>query len=310
MAGGKLLFGEPEAFFSEIYVDIEAYLTAQSLPYHALTPLHNVRSGVVTLDERNSIGPMAHDTKDDPRWKDVAWDSSYELPAQFEHRFELPVLPEGVHGDIQLVHNECRLAVEDALISIAISQRSTATAGPMLVESIGFVPQRASTRMPGSPPREDLAKTLIDGTRVAIMTSAWTALRRDPRSRIRLVGERLASIELARDDDDALLEAVTALEAILGDDARNELAHRLSLLAARLVAADLGLSQRDVRDGIFKAFQRRTTVLRGRGSSESGEASRSLLRLVDDVVRRLTHLRVANDPRLSSDPIDAFLTDA
>ena len=309
MRKGALLYGEPPEFFASVYREIEEFVTADSLPYHAVTPLHNVRSSTVHLDGENAIGPMQQNPREDFRWNGVTWDDASEVSAQFEHNFRLPILREGEQGDTQGVIDACRTAVDRVLITIAVAQRSTATAGPTLIENVGFYPEGAgSLRLLGDSPRQDLRKTLIGPEHIQVMTSTWAMLQDTRQNRVRLAGERLATIELARDDESALLEAVTALESILGDDSRNELAHRLSLLAARLIARDLGKSEREVRDGLLEAFQRRTTVLRGREGREDVKSTKAVLRLVDDVVRRLTQLRAARDPRFANDPVDIFLT--
>ncbi len=309
MRKGVLLYGEPSEFFAVVYREIEAFLTADSLPYHAITPLHNVRSQPISLDGENDIGPMQVNPREDPRWNGVAWDDNSEVPAQFVHNFRLPILREGEPGDIQDVIGACRTAVDRMLIAIAVAQRSTATAGPTLIENVGFYPEGAGRlRLLGDSPRQDLRKTLIGPEHIPAMTSTWASLQDTRQNRVRLAGERLATIELARDDESALLEAVTALESILGDDSRNELAHRLSLLAARLIARDLGKSEREVHDGLLGAFQRRTTVLRGREGRENVNETKAVLRLVDDVVRRLTQLRAAGDPRFANEPMDIVLT--
>jgi hypothetical protein len=309
MRKGTLLYGEPDEFFALVYGEIETFLTTDSLSYRAVTPLHNVRSPIVRLDSNNSIGPMQGNPREDSSWNGVTWDDSFEVPARFEHNFQLPILRQGEQSDIQSVIDACRTAVERVLITIAVAQRSTATAGPTLIENAGFCPEGAGClRLLGDSPRQDLRKTLIASAHAQVMVSTWAILQDPRQNRVRLAGERLATIELARDDESALLEGVTALESILGDDSRNELAHRLSLLAARLIARDLGKPEREVYDGLLKAFQRRTTVLRGKEGREDVNETKTVLRLVDDVVRRLTQLRAVGDSRFVNDPVDIFLT--
>ncbi|MGA3037434.1 MAG: hypothetical protein ABSE64_08085 [Vulcanimicrobiaceae bacterium] len=309
MTSGQLLFGEPNALFDAVFPGVEAFLTMDAVPHHAVTPLYGVRIGApIPLDEDNTISLMPQEVRTDFRWRNTAWDDEFDHPVQFEHRFRLPILSADVPVRQQPVIEACRDAVENALISIAVAQRSTAVSGPLLIENMNFVPAGSSALvLPGGSPRRGLGRTQLQSERFPEMQAAWRCLVGRTERRVRLAGERLAIIELARDGDSALLEAVTALEAILGDDYRNELPHRLSLLAARLVAKDLGLSQRLVRDTIFAAFQRRTIVLRGKESQDDVAEVKRLTLFVDSVVRRLTQLRVLEDGRFKEDPVDVLL---
>jgi hypothetical protein len=154
-------------------------------------PLHNVRSSTIHLDVENIIRPMQSNPREDHRWSGITWDDPFEIPAQFEHHFRLPILREGEQSDPQKVIDACRIAVDSVLITIAVAQRSTATAGPILIENVGFYPEGAgSLRLLGDSPRQDLRKTVIGPEHIPAMTSTWTTLQDRRENRVRLAGER------------------------------------------------------------------------------------------------------------------------
>jgi hypothetical protein len=79
---------------------------------------------------------------------------------------------------------------------------------------------------------------------------------------------------------------------------------RISMVAARLVAAKLEMSERRIFGVLWAAFEIRTTLLRGRTNDAVTADARST---TERVVRALAQMRVQNDPRLRTPSLDLVL---
>jgi hypothetical protein len=89
-----------------------------------------------------------------------------------------------------------------------------------------------------------------------------------------LAADRLTKADSERASADRLVDLVTAMEALLsqGEGALDELRYRLSIRAARYIAADAGQSQRAVFDLTRAALRNRNKILRSIALSERDHA--------------------------------------
>lgn len=137
-----------------------------------------------------------------------------------------------------------------------------------------------------------------------LLRSAWIAIhvRRDQRLQSCL--SRLQRADREYHNGEAILDLLTGLESIIGEDGERQLKRRISMVAARLVAEALETTERRIFDALLAAFEIRTTLLRGRVNDAASEDVRST---VERVVRALAQMRVRQDPRLRESSLDIIL---
>lgn len=309
ISSGRLLVGEPRSIFDEVYPSIEAFARrTQSLQFEALISLLNVRvDAAIALDERTTIRQMSSAEKGDIAWKDSVWDDQWETCALVEHVFDDPILAANavaVARDQELIE-----LGRDVILALSTLGDARATLGKIVIRPHGWSPaQGASSRLIDYPFGN--RRLRIASADAELLRQSWNAIHRQRDRRVRIGAEYLADPRRLADPEKGLIDVVTAVEALVGEDARRRLVRRLSLYAARLVASDLGLSERQVYDDLMRAFSRREIALRGREPSlAEKDGDEALVRSISAVARTLLVMRIRSDVRLKADPIDVMLQD-
>ncbi|TAM57160.1 MAG: hypothetical protein EPN49_16200 [Rhodanobacter sp.] len=304
---GKLLIGDPDIVFDEIYRVIEPFaVRTDSLQYVAQISLLNVRvESAIELDARTTLRQMSATEKDDIAWKDAVWDDQWETCAIIEHVFDDQFLGAGA---VNASRDEEFIALgREMLLALSALRPPRATLGKMVIRPHGWSPaQFSSSRLLDYPFGTERIR--ITNAEAEIIRDAWNALRNRRDRRVRIAAEYLADPRRMADPEKGLIDVVTALEALVGNDKQRRLVRRLSLYAARLVASDLGLSEREVYDDLVRAFSRREVALRGQEpSQEEKDGDGALVRAVSAVARRLLVMRMRSDSKLRDDQIDVLL---
>jgi hypothetical protein len=307
IAEGKLLFGDPNAIFDEIYPSVETFAKrTDSLQFEAVISLLNVRiDGTIALDDRTTIRQMTNAERSDISWKDAVWDDQWEMCAVVEHIFDDPILAPNAASATR--DQEFVELGRDILLTLSTLSAARATLGKIVIRPHGWSPaQGASSRLIDYPFESDRLR--IANTDAELLRESWIAIHHQRDRRVRIGGEYLADPRRLADPEKGLIDVVTAVEALVGEDARRRLVRRLSLYAARLVASGLGLSEREVYDDLMRAFSRRENALRGREPSPAEkDADGALVRSISAVARSLLVMRIRSDTRLKADPIDVML---
>jgi hypothetical protein len=304
---GKLLVGDPDDTFSQIYAVIEPWIRAEkALPYEALTLLYNVRvEGQIALDERVTLRQLHGDEKAHQRWNDTTWDDVWELPAVVAQRIDLPILAPGITGDSASAVEAFRSGARDVLLTLALLGPTRATLGKMSLSAADWAPNLGFMSFVLDYPY-GLERLTVPQAHAPLLQAAWRAIRQD--RALRIASEYLADPRRFADPEKALIDVVTSIEALAGQDSKRRLQRRMCLYCARLVSMDLGLSQRQVFDGLMAAFARREKALRGREpSAEERAGGTAILSLAQTVARRLLQMRIVGDERLRRDVIDILL---
>jgi hypothetical protein len=151
-------------------------------------------------------------------------------------------------------------------------------------------------------------RVVITAERRELLVQSWNGIKRN--RRVRIASEYIADPRRLVDAEKGLIDVVTAIEAVAGEDPKRRLQRRTCLYCARIVASDLGITQRQVYDGLMFAFTQREKVLRGTLlSADERAADRQILDLSLAVARRFIQLRVFDDERLKRPIADALLDD-
>jgi hypothetical protein len=304
---GRLLTGSADNAFDEVYSKIEAFVLTERLPYKAVTIIHNLRVGrSLALDDKTSIRSITSEERKDVPWRDTVWDDPWELPAAVETKFELKILTGTETEDLGTIQSRLRETTEDALMAIAVAMPQYGSPGKMVIGQDGWMPSHLHMAVQYDFPR-GATRTRIQSEQEELVRLSWRAIHVRPDRRVRLGAERLCNLRRHDNVGSSLVEAVIALEAVIGDDAERELSHRISLLSARLVATDLDISERQVFDGLVEAFDFRTRILRGKVTSIDDARELLLLESTEKVVRRLLQMRVLSDSRLLTDSLEILL---
>jgi len=305
MIGNTLLLGKPDATFAAVYEQIADYLSATVLPFRAVSLLNNIRTHApLELDATTSIAFAPNDLRSDPRWNDVLLDDPHELPAVFVEGFTSPKVPFGSTVDLLPIIEQHRATAEDGVLAITVVRRQYGSAGTMLIEPAGWMPSPSSSRYDNHLPSVRGERTVIEADDRELLRSAWAAIHVKRDQRLRSCVSRLRSADGERNDGEAILELLTGLEAIIGEDGERQLKRRISMVAARLVAEELAMTERRIFDVLWEAFEIRTTLLRGRVNDAASAGVRST---VERVVRALAQMKVREDPRLGKPSLDIIL---
>lgn len=307
ITSGRMLVGDPAAVFEVVYARVLPFLVSETLTHEGITQLHNVRvDRAIELDDRTVIRQLSGEDRKHVRWQQAAWDDQSEGCAALVRRYDLPLLAENEIGDPTAVYAEQQAAAQDALIAIAMAVRQRGTIGMTSIAPAVWTPSHFYTSLASDYPHGN-DRTVVHIADADIVKKAWRALGQRV---IRLAGERIANVRRLTDAGDAIIDTITALEAVIGMDAERELPRRLSLYAARLSAGKLGMSQRDLYDRILEGFRRRQLALRGKETSPAEQSDDATLALlVETVVRTLLQMRLDGDALFKRDMMEVLLSD-
>jgi hypothetical protein len=309
ISSGRLLVGDPGTVFEVVYSRVLPFLSSDTLAYEGATQLHNVRVETpIELDDRTIIRQLSGEERQHIRWRQAPWDDQWETCAALVRRYDLPVLGEDDVGDPSTIYAEQQAAAQDVLLAIAVAGRQRGTVGTTSIASAIWTPSPSFMSLASDYPHGNV-RTVLHTADAEIVKKAWAALRKRERL-VRLAAERIADVRRLADPGDAIIDTVTALEAVIGMDAERELPRRLSLYAARLCAPKIGIAQRQLYDSILEGFRRRQLALRGKqppGQEQADDERLSVL--IETVVRSLLQMRLERDPSFRRDMTEVLLTD-
>ena len=309
ISSGKLLIGAPDKVFDAVYARIEPFLSSKTIAHECATQLHNVRvDEPIMLDSRSVLRQLLGEERKHVRWTNAAWDDQWETCAALIRRYDLPILDDDEVADPTAIYAEQQAAAQDALLSIAVAVPQRGTIGMTSLAPAEWTPSPSYMSLASDYPYGH-ERTRLNPANAEIVKKAWIALRNGQRM-VRLAAERIADVRRLSDPGDAIIDTVTALEAVIGTDPERELARRLSLYAARLCAAKLSISQRELYDSALEGFRRRQSALRGRDATEKEQNDDARISaVIERVVRMLLQMRLDRDPLLKTDVTEMLLSD-
>jgi hypothetical protein len=284
--GKPLPIGVDLEWFNSVYLPIENYFSATSVIYRITVPLQGLicASAEIVLDESVRIVHLSHaELQDQERRKvhSVASEhgGSYPEGLQCALRCILP-LPKLPGQSVEKVTQQQESWRSAALRALSVTVPNRVVSYGALIEPQGWAPSVSSSAQ--VPPvifrRLETAPTLIKAEHEETLRKAWGKFADSEFTRrsndLALAADRLTKADSERASADRLVDLVTAMEALLsqGEGALDELRYRLSIRAARYIAADAGQSQRAVFDLTRAALRNRNKILRSIALSERDHA--------------------------------------
>lgn len=155
--------------------------------------------------------------------------------------------------------------------------------------------------------RDDLP--LVDRAGIGRVAQTWTALRNLDVPRLNLALRRLNAAMTRDDPADTILDAIIALEVLLGDRDSQSISWKLRMRAAAVVGIDGDKSKmEEMRTAIKRAYEARSAIVHGgKKQSTQSDSGPEAAKVAVDALRAILKQIVANPEYLDPLKIDADL---
>ncbi len=316
-----------EARFDALYGEYESALFAESFTYNLVVPLPGLTSDglpidlgeqavVDTMTEEEALAcvrsglfqPMGGD------WPiiSVASETALRLTVSLPKVVGEP-RPEARDQEVAALFDRFKDVAERTVLALRLSSSSRIVAPGYIYYANEWPLRGAISFAPlGSSPRRTMWATAyeVDAEAVAAFRESWGQLASEGVRRQRELGVALRRFSDAGDrdrDDDALIDLMIAAEAMFLPNVRDELKYRLALRAAFFIAAEMGLSRREVFSHMKRAYDARSVLAHGGVLADLKLADGTHVALGEFVRVTTDHLRTAlrKGVRLASESAEA-----
>jgi hypothetical protein len=157
---------------------------------------------------------------------------------------------------------------------------------------------------------------VIDNNEIGRIASVFVNLLNNTNSKIQISSRRLRSSYLRDNEEDSILDIIIALETLLSDNDKGEIAHKLSLRIAKLISVyNKNYNSSQVFSTMKKIYNFRSAIVHGSNKVDSKKEIKlhdeakpiRTISIANDYLREVIRILIENPKFLNAEEIDQLL---